>query len=52
MMTWPLQLSLSPARMQSNAPEFNQHTEGILLGLGYSRDEAEALRRKEVILGK
>ena len=35
--------------MRAPAPEFGQHTEQILLELGYGWEEIAALREKEVI---
>jgi len=44
MVTTPVQMSRSPARIQGLAPEHGQHTEAILLEAGYTWDEIEALR--------
>lgn len=45
----PLHFSATPPRQPSAAPELGQHTEEVLLTLGYSWEEMEALRRAEVI---
>ena len=48
-LTCPIQLGQGPARIRHSAPEFNQHTEEILLEIGYSQDELKQLRDKKVI---
>ena len=45
----PAQLSETPARIRSAAPELGQHTEETLLLLGYTWEEIEGLREREVI---
>jgi CoA:oxalate CoA-transferase len=50
MIGMPFQLSATPGRVRSAAPEFGQHTEEILTqDLGFSWDEIAALKTKEVI---
>ena len=49
MVSTPVQLSKTPARIQSMAPELGQHTEQVLLEAGYSWDEIEALRASGAI---
>jgi crotonobetainyl-CoA:carnitine CoA-transferase CaiB-like acyl-CoA transferase len=50
MVGMPFQLSATPGRVRSVAPEFGQHTEEVLTqDLGFSWDEIAALRQKEVI---
>ncbi len=41
--------SETPGKIRSHAPELGEHTEAILQGLGYSREEIEQLRSKGVI---
>ncbi len=43
-------LSASPASIRSTAPELGQHTEEVLLELGYGWDEIASLRDGRVIL--
>lgn len=45
----PLNLSETPASYRFTAPEFSQHTEEILLELGYSWDDIARLKEKGVI---
>ena len=45
----PFKMSKTPPVIQGPAPEIGQHSEEILLELGYSWDELEALRSGEVI---
>lgn len=45
----PIQHSQTPAEIRSPAPEMSQHTEEILLELGYSWDQIEQLREDGVI---
>ncbi len=45
----PIKLSRTPAGPKSSAPELGQHTEGVLLDLGYSQGEIGELRAAEVI---
>ncbi len=46
----PLKFSQNPASIRTPAPEVGQHTEEILLELGYSWDDITGLKEKEVIL--
>ena len=45
----PVQLSETPGRVQGPAPELGQHTEQVLLDLGYEWAEIESLRDGGVI---
>ena len=45
----PVKLSETPASIRNPAPELGQHTEEILLELGYSWEQIQALREAEVI---
>ena len=45
----PIRLSETPSTFRTPAPEFGQHTEELLLELGYSRDDMSVLRDKKVI---
>jgi crotonobetainyl-CoA:carnitine CoA-transferase CaiB-like acyl-CoA transferase len=45
----PVQMSGTPPDSVGYAPELGQHTEEVLLELGYSWEEMERLRRDEVI---
>jgi crotonobetainyl-CoA:carnitine CoA-transferase CaiB-like acyl-CoA transferase len=49
MVSTPVQLSKTPPRIRSMAPELGQHTEEVLLEAGYSWEEIEALREAGVI---
>jgi len=44
-----VQLSETPGQVRSPAPELGQHTEEVLLSLGYSWDDIAALRQDKVI---
>ena len=44
----PVELSATPGGLQGPAPELGQHTEEVLLELGYSWDEIEAMREAGV----
>ena len=46
----PIRLSRSPARPQGPAPELGQHTEEVLLALGYSWEEIIRLKEEGAIL--
>ena len=46
----PIQLSKAPATVRMPAPELGQHTEEILLDLGYSWDDIARLKEQGVIL--
>ncbi len=39
----------TPGKIRSHAPELGEHTDAILQRLGYSRDQVEELRLKEVV---
>ena len=45
----PVTFSKSPAQVKRLAPEFDQHTEEVLLEVGLSWEDMEALRRDGVI---
>jgi CoA:oxalate CoA-transferase len=45
----PVQLSKTPGAVRSTAPELGQHTEQVLLSLGYSWEQIEDLRTRGVI---
>jgi crotonobetainyl-CoA:carnitine CoA-transferase CaiB-like acyl-CoA transferase len=45
----PVSFSRTPASVRGLAPEFDQHTEEVLLEAGYGWPELEALRRQGVI---
>jgi len=45
----PINLSETPATYRQPAPEFSQHTEAILLDLGYSWEEIAELKGKGII---
>ena len=45
----PIKLSKTPATIRLPAPEFSQHTEEILLELGYNWGEISRLKDKNVI---
>ncbi len=49
MLGMPVGLSETPGSVRTPAPEFGQHTEEVLLDLGYSWDEVSDFRRREVI---
>ena len=42
----PVHLSKTPAQIRAQAPAFGQHTEEVLLELGYSWEEVSALRER------
>jgi len=46
----PIQLKGTPERTPFGAPEFGQHTEEVLLELGYSWEDIGAFKEKKVIL--
>jgi len=46
----PVKFSQTPAAIRSLAPELGQHTEEILLDLGYSWDDLAGLKKEGVIL--
>ncbi len=43
-------LSETPGSIRTAAPELGQHTEEVLLDLGYGWDEIASLREERVIL--
>jgi crotonobetainyl-CoA:carnitine CoA-transferase CaiB-like acyl-CoA transferase len=45
----PINLSETPATLRMSAPEFGQHTEEVLLELGYTWEDIVQLREEEVI---
>jgi crotonobetainyl-CoA:carnitine CoA-transferase CaiB-like acyl-CoA transferase len=45
----PITLSRTPSRLTQAAPEYGEHNEEVLLELGYSADEIESLRTKQII---
>jgi crotonobetainyl-CoA:carnitine CoA-transferase CaiB-like acyl-CoA transferase len=45
----PVKLSQTPAEIRTRAPEFSEHTEEVLLELGYSWEDIEQFRAKSVI---
>jgi len=49
MLGMPVRLSETPGSIRQPAPEFGQHSEEVLLDLGYSWDEVTDLRKREVI---
>jgi crotonobetainyl-CoA:carnitine CoA-transferase CaiB-like acyl-CoA transferase len=48
-MASPVNLSGTPATIRSPAPEFDQHTEEVLLAAGYTRDDIARFRERGVI---
>ncbi len=46
---FPIEFSQTPAQVKSCAPEYAQHTEEVLLELGYSWEDIAALHDAEVI---
>ena len=50
MVGFPWDFSQTPASIRREAPEFGQHTEEILLELGYSWDDTTKLRDEKAIL--
>jgi crotonobetainyl-CoA:carnitine CoA-transferase CaiB-like acyl-CoA transferase len=49
MVGFPWNFSETPAQWQCNAPEFGQHTEEILLEIGYSKENIAKLKEEDVI---
>jgi crotonobetainyl-CoA:carnitine CoA-transferase CaiB-like acyl-CoA transferase len=49
MLGMPVRLSETPGQVRTPAPEFGQHSEEILLELGYDWDAISDLRKREVI---
>jgi crotonobetainyl-CoA:carnitine CoA-transferase CaiB-like acyl-CoA transferase len=50
MVGFPWDFSGTPAGWQREAPEFGQHTEEILLELGYTWEDIAKLKEEEVII--
>ncbi|MFC1886495.1 CaiB/BaiF CoA transferase family protein [Thermodesulfobacteriota bacterium] len=50
MMGIPVKLSDAPGDIRMLAPELGEHTEEVLLGLGYQSEVIEALRQKKIIV--
>lgn len=48
-MQTPVELSATPGKIRHRAPQLGEHTEQIMLSLGYSAAEIAALREKRVI---
>jgi len=46
---FPWQFSETPASCRRQAPELGQHTDEVLLELGYTADETTTLREKQAI---
>jgi crotonobetainyl-CoA:carnitine CoA-transferase CaiB-like acyl-CoA transferase len=46
----PAKLSKTPETVKKPAPEFNEHTEEILLELGYTREDIAKLKEQRVII--
>ena len=49
MVASPIKLSRTPATVRTRAPEFGEHTEQVLLDLGYSWDDIVRLKEEGVI---
>jgi crotonobetainyl-CoA:carnitine CoA-transferase CaiB-like acyl-CoA transferase len=45
----PMRLSATPGELRQCAPTLGEHTDEVLLELGFSRDEIEAFRKAEAI---
>lgn len=45
----PIKLSKAPAENRSKAPELGEHTDQILLDLGYSSEEIEKMRQNDIV---
>jgi crotonobetainyl-CoA:carnitine CoA-transferase CaiB-like acyl-CoA transferase len=46
---FPIRLANLPAEVRTAPPELGEHTEAILVGLGYSRNEVERWREEGVV---
>jgi len=49
MVGFPIHMSETPGSVRMPAPELGQHTEEVLLELGYSWEDIVKLREEEVI---
>ena len=49
MMGMPVHLSQTPGSVRTPAPEFGEHTEEVLLELGYTWEDIAGLREEEAI---
>ena len=47
--TCPIQLSKNPTKPPGSAPEYSQHTEEVLLEIGYDWEQIEQLKNNKVI---
>ena len=45
----PVRFHRTPWRMRNACPEMGEHTDAILTGLGYSEEEIQALRKRDVL---
>jgi crotonobetainyl-CoA:carnitine CoA-transferase CaiB-like acyl-CoA transferase len=45
----PVKLSETPGKIRHAAPLLGEHTEEVLMGLGYSKEEIADLRERRVI---
>lgn len=45
----PVKLSKTPGRVQSPPPRLGQHTDQILINLGYTQDEIDRMRNEKII---
>jgi len=45
----PVRLSRTPSEIRMRPPESGEHTTEILASLGYSAEEIEGLRRREIV---
>lgn len=49
LLNFPVKFNATPAEIKSHAPELGQHTEEVLLEIGYSWEDIARLRDEEVI---